>query len=330
MKKYLSVPAAALAGGLVALVVLPGCGREPSVASKSAAAFEEARKRGETFGGEGHAHGGHEAAPGAAHEMTGTGQESGEAAGPSGMAMEGMDHSGMAMGQDHSGKAMEGMHHSGTGMGDMDHSGMEMGKDRSGKSMKGMDHSGMAMGGDHAGTATGAMDHSGMAMDDEQSGKAMEGMDHSGMAMGGATPSTEPLAVAASPGQPALSLRPDPLDSPAATSVLDARRSAEMAGGMAGMAGHGGHGEGIYRHVDVGRGPEAYEGSEPQTPGGQPHRHGGPGPSSGHEEHSQHEPPAGGIDETTVYVCPMHPEVTSKTPGTCPKCGMTLVERRKE
>ncbi|MBZ5538605.1 MAG: SCO family protein [Acidobacteriia bacterium] len=24
------------------------------------------------------------------------------------------------------------------------------------------------------------------------------------------------------------------------------------------------------------------------------------------------------------YICPMHPEVKSKTPGTCPKCGMTL------
>jgi uncharacterized protein involved in copper resistance len=26
-----------------------------------------------------------------------------------------------------------------------------------------------------------------------------------------------------------------------------------------------------------------------------------------------------------VYTCPMHPEVKSATPGTCPKCGMTLV-----
>src|SRR5207342_3857277 len=25
------------------------------------------------------------------------------------------------------------------------------------------------------------------------------------------------------------------------------------------------------------------------------------------------------------YVCPMHPEVTSSEPGTCPKCGMKLV-----
>ena len=25
------------------------------------------------------------------------------------------------------------------------------------------------------------------------------------------------------------------------------------------------------------------------------------------------------------YVCPMHPEVTSSEPGTCPECGMKLV-----
>lgn len=30
------------------------------------------------------------------------------------------------------------------------------------------------------------------------------------------------------------------------------------------------------------------------------------------------------MDKT--YVCPMHPEVTSKKPGTCPKCGMALIE----
>lgn len=104
-----------------------------------------------------------------------------------------------------------------------------------------------------------------------------------------------------------------------------------MAGGMEGMGGHGGHGGGTYRHVDAGRGPEAYEGSEPQTPGAE-HQHGGPATPapSGHEAHSQHEPPAGGTEETAdVYACPMHPEVTSSAPGTCPKCGMTLVKRRK-
>jgi nitrous oxide reductase accessory protein NosL len=29
----------------------------------------------------------------------------------------------------------------------------------------------------------------------------------------------------------------------------------------------------------------------------------------------------------TVYTCTMHPDVVSNTPGTCPKCGMDLVEK---
>lgn len=29
---------------------------------------------------------------------------------------------------------------------------------------------------------------------------------------------------------------------------------------------------------------------------------------------------------TTIYTCPMHPEVTSDKPGNCPKCGMSLVK----
>ena len=33
----------------------------------------------------------------------------------------------------------------------------------------------------------------------------------------------------------------------------------------------------------------------------------------------------GEAQEGSLYVCPMHPEVTSTSPGTCPKCGMKLV-----
>ncbi|HKO57339.1 MAG TPA: heavy metal-binding domain-containing protein [Thermoanaerobaculia bacterium] len=32
--------------------------------------------------------------------------------------------------------------------------------------------------------------------------------------------------------------------------------------------------------------------------------------------------------EEALYVCPMHPEVTSNEPGKCPKCGMTLVRKK--
>ena len=35
-------------------------------------------------------------------------------------------------------------------------------------------------------------------------------------------------------------------------------------------------------------------------------------------------------ETTAIYVCPMHPEVTSVTPGKCPKCGMTLVQRNRK
>jgi len=30
-----------------------------------------------------------------------------------------------------------------------------------------------------------------------------------------------------------------------------------------------------------------------------------------------------------AYTCPMHPEIQQGKPGTCPKCGMTLVEAEK-
>lgn len=44
--------------------------------------------------------------------------------------------------------------------------------------------------------------------------------------------------------------------------------------------------------------------------------------AGGGVDHSSH-----GSGAAAVYTCPMHPEVTSATPGTCPKCGMSLVKK---
>ena len=245
-------PAATLAAGLVALAA---CGEEPSIASKSAAAFEEARKKGQTFGGEGHSHrhGDHGTVPqqpvaGGEHQHH---AEHGAAAPAAGH--EGMDHSahGAARGESHA-----------------DHSAMDHGAGA---------HTGHAP---QRGADAGHEGHAGHGPPPAQAPAGPSG--HAGhSAHAGGTPARPPVPEL--PEQPENILRPDPLDAPAATSVLDAQRSAEMSGG------HAGHGSGSYRHVDAGRGPEA-----------------------------------------ALYVCPMHPEVTSKTPGTCPKCGMTLVERREE
>jgi predicted RNA-binding Zn-ribbon protein involved in translation (DUF1610 family) len=33
------------------------------------------------------------------------------------------------------------------------------------------------------------------------------------------------------------------------------------------------------------------------------------------------------LTKSTIYSCPMHPEVNSDKPGKCPKCGMELVKK---
>jgi hypothetical protein len=40
------------------------------------------------------------------------------------------------------------------------------------------------------------------------------------------------------------------------------------------------------------------------------------------------EPAATDGGTAVTYVCPMHPEVTSDTPGVCPKCNMKLVPKK--
>ena len=49
--------------------------------------------------------------------------------------------------------------------------------------------------------------------------------------------------------------------------------------------------------------------------------HAGHGAHAAHTDHATHEPEAA----EATYTCPMHPEVVSDAPGSCPKCGMFLV-----
>lgn len=95
------------------------------------------------------------------------------------------------------------------------------------------------------------------------------------------------------PGQPAVTLLPDALDAPAATSLVDAQRSAEMALEMTG-GGHGAHRARTYRQFDAGRGEGGPAPGE-TTPQHQHHPTPPPAPPERQEEKEHdHEPPDGG------------------------------------
>ena len=46
-----------------------------------------------------------------------------------------------------------------------------------------------------------------------------------------------------------------------------------------------------------------------------------------HEGHDLPKQKQNTVTTKTIYTCPMHPEVQSNKPGTCPKCGMDLVKK---
>jgi hypothetical protein len=51
-----------------------------------------------------------------------------------------------------------------------------------------------------------------------------------------------------------------------------------------------------------------------------------------HAVHHRSRPDAsarGANSMTDTYTCPMHPEVKSDKPGSCPKCGMALEKKSK-
>jgi hypothetical protein len=74
--------------------------------------------------------------------------------------------------------------------------------------------------------------------------------------------------------------------------------------------------------------PSNPSGPEGRTPAPPPSSEPAPSPGEppAHQGHSGHGAPATDAG-SVVYTCPMHPEVTSPTPGSCPKCGMHLVPK---
>lgn len=46
------------------------------------------------------------------------------------------------------------------------------------------------------------------------------------------------------------------------------------------------------------------------------------------DAHGSHATPSTAPTAGAVYTCPMHADVTSATPGTCPVCGMALVPKK--
>lgn len=50
--------------------------------------------------------------------------------------------------------------------------------------------------------------------------------------------------------------------------------------------------------------------------------------SSGNTVYSQTPQNTPAKQKTMQYTCPMHTEVVSDKPGNCPKCGMTMVEKK--
>ena len=365
MKHYMRRSAT---GSLIAIALLLSvlaCGGKQTVASKSAAAFREAQTKGTPPGGE--AHGGHSAAgatdsAGDHATMTGmdhstmTGMDHSTMTGGTG-AMAGMDHSKMQPGQ-----PMAGMDHSkmkpGQSMAGMDHSKMQTGQ----QPMAGMDHSKMQTGQqplagmDHSKMQTGQQPMAGMDHSKMQAGQQpMAGMDHSNMP--GMQQGTPPAAVVNPPTtnaeiqrlRPASTLKGDAFDAPAAAAVSEAMK-ASQGGGHEGMDMRGiTPGEDrenpptpapAFRdgpRQGVGAAPSADHSNHGQTaPAAQP-RQNVPAPAVDHSQHGQSAPAAqpraqakkpAAPAAATVYTCPMHPEVTSDKPGTCPKCGMALVKKK--
>ena len=303
---------------IASVLLLFACGGKESVASKSAAAYRDAQAKGVKVGG-GHDHGGHatttdahaghtdhsaHGTPADAHAGHGAAADTHAGHGGGGA----MDHSAHAAGGtvDHSAHRAGGstVDHSAHGAGGtVDHSAHRAGSstvDHSAHRAGGTtDHSAHRAGGttDHSahragGTTTDHSAHAGHsgAPASSPAGPAASSppQDHSAHTAHSAPPPGRRDGARPAGGTPAL--REDAFDAPAPSAVTEAEKARQ--GG-----GHEGHQlRGIVPGEDHANPPTAM--------------------------------PARRDGSDLVYACPMHPEVTSDRPGTCPKCGMALVERR--
>jgi hypothetical protein len=248
----------------VSLASMAGCRRDPSTASRSAAAYDEARRSGTPVEGSGgHGHGAAGAAPAgdegpaATETMTDEAAHAGHRAadrhrGHAATAPRPADHA--AMGHDTLGHARPSSGGRAIGTQPAGHAA------HAGGDHAGMGHatpSGSATAGEtgaHGGHATAGVPPSTAAA--QASGHQHPAPTAGHAAMGHAAspapaPSPETPSSTARPGQPAATLRADGLDGSAATAVQDAARSAaisrEVATGAHAMS------HGAYRQVDAGR-----------------------------------------------------------------------------
>lgn len=307
-------PASAfLVTALVLGTVANGCRREPSMASKSAAAYREAVDQGLPMGS---GHGGH------------GGGESGH----SGMAMPedgAVPEHGHADAEEHPAKASDGSasaagtHHSdpaevATPMATADHSGHASGAPSPitgvshsnpaatpADSLPGMDHPKAGKPGSAAPMA--GMDHSQPVGGKPGTVTEMTGMDHSQPAGGAADPMAGMDHAAMGHGSPA----PIPQSRPAPTSSSQIGQLDPI-------------GTLSPDEFDRTVAPPSNAGSVASGQATEHQGHDVPGPISASPKGAAAPDPV-----EAAFTCPMHPEVRSSQPGTCPKCGMTLVKKEK-